>query len=169
MLFRSQAVEDGDPDELDDPDELADEDDLKRVAKLPGASGIETLNEPGGGKRVRLTEPNGYRIEVVHGIAPLPAVPVPEQPMNTGAEPLRRAGVLMRLRKSPTPIKRIGHGVMGVPNVRETVQWFRDTLGFIGSDDVYAGQKDNLIGSLDRKSTRLNSSHRSLSRMPSSA
>jgi len=56
----------------------------------------------------------------------------------------------MRLRKSPTPIKRIGHGVMGAPNVRETVQWFRDTLGFIGSDDVYAGEKDNLIGSFNR-------------------
>src|SRR4029077_2010796 len=46
----------------------ASEDDLKRLAKLPGASGIETLNEPGGGKRVRLTEPNGYQIEVVHGM-----------------------------------------------------------------------------------------------------
>ena len=32
----------------------ASEDDLKRLAKLPGASGIETLNEPGGGRRVRL-------------------------------------------------------------------------------------------------------------------
>src|SRR5499427_8711717 len=46
----------------------ASEDDLKRIAKLPGASGIETLNEPGGGKRVRLTEPNGYQIEVIHGM-----------------------------------------------------------------------------------------------------
>ena len=35
----------------------ASEDDLARVAKLPGASSIETLNEPGGGKRVRLKEP----------------------------------------------------------------------------------------------------------------
>ena len=46
----------------------ASEDDLKRLAKLPGASGIETLNEPGGGKRVRLKEPNGYQIEVIHGM-----------------------------------------------------------------------------------------------------
>jgi len=46
----------------------ASEDDLKRLAKLPGASGIETLNEPGCGKRVRLTEPNGYQIEVIHGM-----------------------------------------------------------------------------------------------------
>ena len=45
------------------------EDDLKELAKAPGASGVETIDEPGGGKRVRLTEPNGYQIEVVHGIA----------------------------------------------------------------------------------------------------
>ena len=46
----------------------ADENDLKRLARLPGASAIETLDEPGGGKRVRLTEPNGYQIEVITGM-----------------------------------------------------------------------------------------------------
>src|SRR5512144_3127433 len=128
----------------------ASEDDLERVAKAPGASAVESIDEPGGGKRVRLREPNGYQIEVVWGVQTLPPIPVAHTPMNTGAEPLRRAGTLMRLRKSPTPIKRIGHGVLGTPKVGETVQWFRDTLGFIGSDDVYAGQKDNLIGSFNR-------------------
>src|ERR1700730_15192345 len=47
------------------------EDDLKAIAKFPGASGIENIDEPGGGKRVRLTEPNGYTIEIVHGIEAL--------------------------------------------------------------------------------------------------
>ena len=125
-------------------------DDLQRLAKQPGASPVETMDEPGGGQRVRLREPNGYQIEVVYGIQPLPAIPVPEQPMNTGNDPLRRAGQLMRLRKSPTPIKRMGHGVLGTPKVPETVAWFRETLGFICSDDVYAGDKDNLIGSFNR-------------------
>ena len=37
------------------------EDDLSTISKLPGASGIETIDEPGGGKRVRPTEPNGTR------------------------------------------------------------------------------------------------------------
>src|SRR4029077_3498941 len=46
----------------------ANEDDLKAHAKFPGASGIETIDEPGGGKRVRLKEPNGYTIEITHGI-----------------------------------------------------------------------------------------------------
>jgi catechol 2,3-dioxygenase-like lactoylglutathione lyase family enzyme len=125
-------------------------DDLERLAKLPGASGVEPIDEPGGGRRVRLREPNGFRIEVVHGIEAFEPIPVPEQEMNTGTAPLRRKGELMRLRPSPTPIKRIGHGVLATPHVRETVQWFRDTLGFICSDDVYAGERENLIGSFNR-------------------
>src|SRR5919201_4277633 len=35
--------------------------DLKSVAKAPGASAVEEIDEPGGGKRVRLKEPNGYQ------------------------------------------------------------------------------------------------------------
>jgi len=128
----------------------ASEEDLRKVAKVPGASGVEKIDEPGGGQRVRLREPNGYQIEVVHGIETPPAIPVDRDPMNSGAEPLRRAGRLMRPRQAPAPIKRIGHGVMGSPKVRETVAWFRETLGFIGSDDVYAGERDNIIGSFNR-------------------
>src|SRR5271156_1279897 len=86
----------------------ASEDDLQRLAKLPGASSVEAIDEPGGGKRVRLREPNGYQVEVVHGMASVSAIPVKLDPQNSGAEPLRRAGKLMRLAKEPTPIKRIG-------------------------------------------------------------
>ena len=128
----------------------ASEDDLKRLAKLPGASGIETINEPGGGKRVRLTEPNGYQIEIVHGIATLPEIETKRQKLNTGEAPLSRAGELMRLPKGPSHVKRIGHGVLMTPKFHETVGWFREMLGFVCSDDVYAGEKENLIGSFNR-------------------
>src|SRR5713101_7826521 len=128
----------------------ASEEDLKRVATAPGASAVEAIDEPGGGRRVRLREPNGYQMEVIFGLEALPPIAVDRALMNTGSEPLRRAGSLMRLPKSPALIKRIGHGVMGTPKVRETVQWFRDTLGFIGSDVVYVGEKDNVIGSFNR-------------------
>ena len=65
----------------------ASEDDLKRLAKAPGASAVEEIDEPGGGKRVRLTEPNGYQIEVVHGIATLPPIAgqAPEAQHRRGA------------------------------------------------------------------------------------
>jgi len=128
----------------------ASEDDLNRLAKTAGASGIESIDEPGGGKRVRLIEPNGYQIEVVHGIAPVNPILTKRQKLNTGLEPLSRAGELMRLPKGSSHVKRIGHGVLMTPKFRETVAWFRETLGFICSDDVYAGAKDNLIGSFNR-------------------
>jgi len=144
------VTEKGDPKFLGFAYLAASEEDLHRLAKAPGASPVEKIDEPGGGQRVRLREPNnGFPIEVVHGIEDLPPIPVARQPMNTGSEPLKRRD-LMRLPKSPAPIKRIGHGVLGTPKVKETVHWFRETLGFICSDDVYAGTKDHLIGSFNR-------------------
>ncbi|HEX9463515.1 MAG TPA: VOC family protein [Alphaproteobacteria bacterium] len=125
-------------------------DDLKKLTKVPGATGIETIDQPGGGKRVRLTEPNGYQIEVLYGVKQLKPIKVQRQAINSGAEPLNRRGELMRIAKGPARPKRIGHAVMGTPKLRETVQWFRDTIGLICSDDVYAGSKDNLIGSFNR-------------------
>ncbi|HUZ74459.1 MAG TPA: VOC family protein [Stellaceae bacterium] len=126
------------------------EDDLKAVAKLPGASGIEHIDEPGGGQRVRLKEPNGYTIEVVYGIEKPAPILVERQAINSGPEPLNRRGELMRIRKGPSSVKRIAHGVMGTPKNIETVKWFRDVLGLVCSDDVYAGSKENVIGSFNR-------------------
>jgi catechol 2,3-dioxygenase-like lactoylglutathione lyase family enzyme len=130
--------------------EAASEDDLHRLAKVPGASAVEPIDEPGGGKRVRLTEPNGYQIEVVHGVAPVAAVPIARPPVNWRDRPTERAGVLCRIARGPAHVKRIGHAVWGTPKVMETVRWFRDTLGLVRSDDVYAGSTDNIIGSFNR-------------------
>jgi len=125
-------------------------DDLKRVSKAPGASAVESIDEPGGGKRVRLKEPNGYQIEVLYGVKKLKLIPVKRQPLNMGKDALKRAGQVMRLPAGASRVKRIGHGVMAAPDVKATVAWFRETLGFICSDDVYEGSKDNLIGSFNR-------------------
>jgi catechol 2,3-dioxygenase-like lactoylglutathione lyase family enzyme len=144
------VTEKGDPKCVGFAYHTASEDDLKKLTEVPGASGIETVDEPGGGKRVRLTEPNGYQVEVLHGVATLPPIHVTRDPMNSGGEPLRRAGRLMRLSKSPTTIKRIGHMVMASPHVTETVRWYREVIGLTCSDDVYAGSKDNVIGSFNR-------------------
>jgi catechol 2,3-dioxygenase-like lactoylglutathione lyase family enzyme len=111
------------------------EDDLKKLAKAPGASGIENIDEPGGGKRVRLTEPNGYQIEVVCGIEQVAPIPVKRQRLNSGEAPTARAGELMRLPRGPAHVKRIGHGVLMSSKFHETVRWFRETLGLICSDN----------------------------------
>ncbi len=149
-MHHLHVTEKGDPRFIGFAFHAASEADLEKLAKVPGASPVEAIDEPGGGKRVRLREPNGYQIEVVHGIAVRPAIPVRRQALNDGAEQLRRKGELLRLKRGPSQVKRMGHAVMATPRVRETVQWFRDTLGLIGSDDLYAGSKDNLIGSFNR-------------------
>ncbi len=143
-------TEKGDPKWVGFAYHAASEEDLDRIARAPGASGIEHMDEPGGGKRVRLTEPNGYQIEVVWGLQKVDPLPALRQKVNSGSEPTARAGEMMRLPRGPSCVKRIGHGVMTTPKVRETVQWFRDHLGFVRSDDVYAGSQDNLIGSFNR-------------------
>ncbi len=130
--------------------EARSEDDLQAVAQLPGASGIETLDEPGGGRRVRLTEPNGFTIEVVHGIARLAPIAVARQAINSGSAPLNRAGEVIRFAPGPASVKRIGHAVLGSPDNQGTVRWFRETLGLVCSDDIYAGEKDNIIGQFSR-------------------
>lgn len=127
-----------------------DEDDLLRAADLPGASAVEAIDEPGGGRRVRLKEPNGYQIEVVHGIEPVTPIALQPQPINTATEPLKRKGVLCRLPEGHSRVKRIGHGVIGTDSMQKTTRWFRETLGLICSDDVYAGQEDNIIASFNR-------------------
>ena len=129
---------------------VADATDLAKIAAFPGASGIEMIDEPGGGKRVRLTEPNGYTIEIVHGIETLPPIHIDRPVINSGAEPLKRAGEVMRINPGPSSVKRIGHAVLGSPKNQETVRWFRDVLGLVGSDDVYAGEKENVIGQFSR-------------------
>jgi hypothetical protein len=83
----------------------------------------------GGGKRVRLTEPNGFAIEIVYGIENVQPIQVVRQPINSGIEPLKRAGEVIRFAAGPSSVKRIGHAVLGSPKNQETVRWFRDTLG----------------------------------------
>ena len=126
------------------------EEDLHRLAKLPGATPVEAIDEPGGGTRVHLSEPNGYQIEIVHGIERVAPIVVPRQAMNSGSDMLKRSGELYRVKRGPAHVKRIGHGVMATPRLRETVAWFRETLGLICSDDIYVGSKDNIIGSFNR-------------------
>ena len=126
------------------------EEDLKRFAKVPGASGIENLDEPGGGQRVHIADPNGYRMEVICGMRKLEPLPIREHVLNWGAEKLRRVGELLRLERGPSQVKRIAHAVMMTPNAREKIMWYREMFGFLPSDEVYEGSTENIVASFNR-------------------
>jgi catechol 2,3-dioxygenase-like lactoylglutathione lyase family enzyme len=127
-----------------------DEDALKLAARLPGASAIASLDEPGGGRHVAFTDPDGYRVEVVHGARNLEPLPVEETRLNFGWDGLRRAGTLQRFPKRPSRVKRIAHYVLTTPDVPRSIAWHREILGLVCSDDIYVGDKANIIGSFNR-------------------
>ena len=125
------------------------EDQLKQFAKAPGASGIENIDEPGGGKRVRISDPHGYQMEVLCGLAQLPKLPIRKNLVNTGDVKVRQ-GELMRLERGASQVKRAAHAVIMTPNAAEKVKWYREMFGLVCSDEVYAGAKDHIIASFNR-------------------
>jgi catechol 2,3-dioxygenase-like lactoylglutathione lyase family enzyme len=128
----------------------ASEADLHTLAQQPGASSVEAMTSPGGGKRVRLTDPNGYQIEVVHGIDRHAPIVAAGFPINTNLAPLARPGTTTRLQAGPSKVLRIGHVVMATPRLEATLDWFRRTLGLIATDEVFADDETNVVGSFNR-------------------
>jgi catechol 2,3-dioxygenase-like lactoylglutathione lyase family enzyme len=124
-------------------------DDLEMAAKLPGASGIEHVDEPGGGERVRFSDPLGYTVELIHGRRGLDPITVTPVALNLAWDGLARKE-LQRFPKRPSRVKRIAHVVLTTPHVIDTVKWYRETLGLVRSEDIYSGEASNIIGSFNR-------------------
>ena len=128
----------------------AQEEDLDKISRVEGASKIEPIDEPGGGKRVRLTDPDGFKVEVVWGVETVAPLPIQKLALNRGSDKYHRAGELIRLKSRASQVKRIGHSVILSPNLKRALAWYRENFGFISSDDIYAGSKENIIASLNR-------------------
>jgi catechol 2,3-dioxygenase-like lactoylglutathione lyase family enzyme len=107
---------------------------LERLSGIAGASAIERVDFPGGGERVRLRDPAGFVVEVVHGQAG--AEPLPTRaamPLNVGdARPRINGG--QRPPIAPPELLRLGHVLIEVPRFQETCAWYTRHLGFIPSD-----------------------------------
>jgi len=126
------------------------EEDLFLASHIPGASKVEHIDEPGGGSRVRLTEPNGYEIEIVwldQSPQPNPSICFP---VNQGNWPYARVGELAHFSAGPARVKRLGHAVIASTKLRETVEWFRSMLGLVMSDEVYDQAPQKVVMSFNR-------------------
>ena len=127
------------------------EDDLRKLTSVPGASGIENIDEPGGGKRVRLRDPhNGYLIEAVHGVKDLEPIKVQPHPLNWSADVLSTIGDPSRLQFGPSRVKRMTHAVISTTHINETLEWFRQTFGLLPTDEFYRDDRSNVVGSFHR-------------------
>ncbi|MFN8643345.1 MAG: hypothetical protein U0802_17425 [Candidatus Binatia bacterium] len=113
--------------------------DLGVLARATG-SAVEDVAEPGGGRRVRLVDPNGIAIEVVHGMAAVAPLPVPSRQVNVGSD-RRRRGEPQRVERGPAHVKRLGHFVLLVNDFRETERFYHSHFGLVNSDEIYLGDR----------------------------
>jgi catechol 2,3-dioxygenase-like lactoylglutathione lyase family enzyme len=120
----------------------ASEEDVQRMAKAPGAEGIESVDEPGGGKRVRVRDPHGYQMEVIWGAKQHQELPV--------RRVTRGRDEVLRIPPGPSQVKRLGHAVIMTQDAKEKISWYREMFGFLPSDEIYAGPRDNVIASFTR-------------------
>ncbi|MBV9966709.1 MAG: catechol 1,2-dioxygenase, partial [Alphaproteobacteria bacterium] len=103
-------------------------DDLEKLSRAEGASKIENIDEPGGGKRVRLTDPDGFQVEVIHGMERLPKIPVKRPKVNFGEDKTQRINELYYrgVQRGPSHVKRFGHFVVHTPQFEKTLGWYRE-------------------------------------------
>lgn len=126
------------------------ESDLELLASLEGASEIDSMGEPSGGRRVRFTDPNGFQVDGIYGWIPASARPVEERvPFNTGTERVRLRRPV-RLQKRASQVKRLGHCVLQVNDFLESERWYKQRFGLLTSDEIYAGEESNRIGAFMR-------------------
>jgi catechol 2,3-dioxygenase-like lactoylglutathione lyase family enzyme len=114
--------------------------DLETLADEVGTR-VEPRTEPDGGNVVRLVDPGGLHIEVVHGMAPSTpaATPAPQRVADRRNKPIRLA-------PRPSQVMRLGHVALLTPKLQESIDFYTKQLGMRISDAYHAGSKDNLMG-----------------------
>lgn len=112
-------------------------DELQRLAVADSVP-VEELNTPGGGYRVRLTDPDGFEIDVVANVKwASPDELDADVPLNTAAQ-RRRFQAPVRVRQGPSHVRRLGHAVLSVSDFARSERWYKEHFGFITSDQIEA-------------------------------
>lgn len=113
---------------------LATKRELKILADLYKVP-VKSLGQPQGGYVVSLRDPNEIELEIVSDLTPL-------QPIEDGAQALAwnfaqekpRLNLSVRHEIQPQTVHKLGHSLWSVYNIRKTVHWYQDVLGFVVSD-----------------------------------
>ena len=107
---------------------------LARVAQATGVA-IEDVDGPGGGQRVRLTDPDGFLVDLVHGRAQVEALDTRREPLPVNLPNVKnRVNRGQRAPLQPSAVERFGHYVLMVADFQRSWQWYRRHLGVLPTD-----------------------------------
>lgn len=110
---------------------------LEKAARMPSATPIYSLDTPGRGEAVTLTDPAGYEIHLVHGQEPrVPDSPVREKLTINFVDEKPRLGKFQRTPPGPAPVYRWSHVGVAYPTgmYQEMFDWYTKNLSFAPSD-----------------------------------
>ncbi|KQM99350.1 glyoxalase [Sphingobium sp. Leaf26] len=114
---------------------IDDEGEFEQLARSEGLSPEQSI-EPGGGRILRLTDPDGYQVEVLCGQRAVDPLPVPEHvPWNQGST-YPRTAFPRRVGRRPSHVLRLGHVVVAVTSFATSEAWYKDRFGFLTSDEI---------------------------------
>ena len=112
----------------------ASREDLDTLSEATGQP-IEKLDRPGGGEVVRLTDPNGFLVEVAFGLASVDPLPFRSSPLPVNTpfdQPRVNRG--QRAPLEPALAWRVGHYVLQSNRFAESAEFYMRHLGLIPSD-----------------------------------
>ena len=117
--------------------------DLEKLAREQNVA-IQQSTAPGGGQFVRLKDPCGFDIDVVHGFqAAQPLAQRVSTPGNTAVK-RERFGAVVRSKPEAAQVQRLGHLVLFCADFQAMLNFYTQVLGFKISDGFYDGSRENL-------------------------
>ena len=114
--------------------EVSSAEDLDRLANLPGSSAVETVTDPGGGRRVRMRTPDGVEIDAVNSFTSSERLKGRDIISLNTSVIKHRVNAPVRITRDIAVVNKFGHFVLHVSDHDATVAWFKDRLGMIASD-----------------------------------
>jgi hypothetical protein len=113
---------------------------LDHASQIDGATPITSLNAPGGGEFVKLTDLVGYHVYLVHGQTKKePEAPALKKLVVNYEDEKPRKGKFHRFEPGQAPVHRWGHYGVTYPDgtYQQMYDWYTKTLALAPSDIVY--------------------------------
>ncbi|BFM14743.1 VOC family protein [Maricurvus nonylphenolicus] len=95
-----------------------------------------------GGKFITITTPDGFPLEINCGLNSLPTINRKESDPWNYSDSKERINDCIRKDIAPVLVHKLGHSVYSITNVKESIEWFQNTLGMITSDFQFMNDEE---------------------------